>query len=286
MHLKRIVIATDESEAGRQAVRAGRELARQASGRVFILRVVPHRALAVAGRMLEGALQEEEGRSEHDRLRRWVDAELPAEPLPGGVELGIAAGVPSIEISRFADNYRADLLVLGRKARSQAARLLVGDTADAVARRSRVPCLFVPSGVGYVRRVLVGLDGTERGMVVLQRACGFARDAGAALRVVTVEPAGVGEDGAAVGPPLARSQRLASRARQIVGRELGDEALATVEIRRGDPVEELLSAVEDPGTDALAIGFNRGGPPGLLEAGSTARRLAHLAPCSVLTIPL
>jgi nucleotide-binding universal stress UspA family protein len=34
------------------------------------------------------------------------------------------------------------------------------------------------------------------------------------------------------------------------------------------------------------IGCHRGGPPGILEAGSTARRLAHTAPCAVLTIPL
>ncbi|MGH7580864.1 MAG: hypothetical protein ACREM9_11870, partial [Gemmatimonadales bacterium] len=50
--------------------------------------------------------------------------------------------------------------------------------------------------------------------------------------------------------------------------------------------EQVLAAVEAPEAEVLAIGFNRGGPPGVLEAGSTARRLAHLAPCSVLTIPL
>jgi hypothetical protein len=280
------VIATDESEAGRQAVRAGCELARRTSAHIFILRVVSHRALAAAGQALGGPSHEEMDQSEHERLRRWLDTELSLDGVAGEVELGIAAGVPSVEISRFAENYRADLLVLGRKSRSQAARLLVGDTADAVARRSRVPCLFVPAGAGPLRRMLVALDGSERGMVVLQRACSFARDAGAALRVVTVEPAVPGEEGAAPEPPLARSHRLASRARQIVRRELGEEALVTVEIRRGEPADELVAAVEDPGTEVLVVGFHRGGPPGVLEAGSTARRLAHLAPCAVLTIPL
>jgi nucleotide-binding universal stress UspA family protein len=286
MQLNRIVIATDESQAGRQAVRAGRELARRTSARIFVMRVVSHRALVTAGQPSGGPLEEESDQSEHERLRRWLDAELSLAGIPGEAELGIAAGVPSIEISRFAENYRADLLVLGRKARSQAARILVGDTADAVARRSRVPCLFIPSGAESVRRILVALDGSERGMVVLQRACGFARGTGAALRVLTVEPAVPGKDGAALEPPLARSQRLASRVRQIVRRELGEQAHVTLENRRGEPVAELLRAVEDPGTEVLAIGFNRGGPPGVLEAGSTARRLAHLAPCAVLTIPL
>ena len=62
-----------------------------------------------------------------------------------------AYGLPGIEIGRFAEHVRADLLVLGRKQRSRGQRLLLGDTADAVARRSRIPCLFVPAS-GMRRR--------------------------------------------------------------------------------------------------------------------------------------
>jgi nucleotide-binding universal stress UspA family protein len=57
-------------------------------------------------------------------------------------------------------------------------------------------------------------------------------------------------------------------------------------VRRGDPAEQILAAVEERIPDVLVIGCHRGGPPGILEAGSTARRLAHTAPCAVLTIPL
>jgi nucleotide-binding universal stress UspA family protein len=48
----------------------------------------------------------------------------------------------------------------------------------------------------------------------------------------------------------------------------------------------VLAEVRESGADLLVIGYHRGGPPGVLEAGSTARRLAHEAPCAVLTIPL
>jgi nucleotide-binding universal stress UspA family protein len=34
------------------------------------------------------------------------------------------------------------------------------------------------------------------------------------------------------------------------------------------------------------IGYHRGGLPGIIEAGSTARHVVHTAPCAVLTIPL
>ena len=59
-----------------------------------------------------------------------------------------------------------------------------------------------------------------------------------------------------------------------------------MEVRRGAIVEEILAAVDATGADVLVIGYHRGGLPGLIEAGSTARRVLHTAPCAVLTIPL
>ena len=177
MDLRNVAVATDESEAGRQAVRAGAELAERTSSRLFVTRVMTHGLAVAAGPV--AVATDDVHHAERGRLERWLGDDLPSPSTFAGVELEITAGVPSIEIARYAELRRADLLVLGRKARSQAARLLLGDTADAVARRSRVSCLFVPPRAQPIRRVLVALDGTERGMFVLQEACGFARAAGA-----------------------------------------------------------------------------------------------------------
>jgi nucleotide-binding universal stress UspA family protein len=51
-------------------------------------------------------------------------------------------------------------------------------------------------------------------------------------------------------------------------------------------VEQVLAAVDESGADTLAVGYHRGGPAGIIEAGSTGRRLLHAAPGAVLTIPL
>jgi len=205
------------------------------------------------------------------------------------VELGIAFGVPSVEISRFAESQAGDLLVLGRKRRSQFTRLLLGDTADAVARRSRVPCLFVPPGTLSIRRMLVALDGTDRGEVVLRTACDLARAIGASLSVVTVEHGPQGESPElARATPLTRSAQLEERVQAMADeacRERG-KARVEVDVRRGGVVEQVLAAVEEARPDLLAIGYHRGGPPGMIEAGSVARHLAHSAPCAVLTVPL
>ena len=46
-------------------------------------------------------------------------------------------GYTGTTVTRIAERVGADLLVVGHKPRTQAMRLLLGDTADAVARRSR-----------------------------------------------------------------------------------------------------------------------------------------------------
>lgn len=290
MLLQHIVAAADESDAGRQAVRAAMALASRCSARVTVLRVMaveaaPRFAGVAEGIGMVSSDMSADDRPEVGRLRRWLEADV----LSGGdttqVELGVAYGIPGIEICRFSEDRGTDLLVLGRKRHSQMVRLLLGDTADAVARRSRFPCLFVPHGSGDPRKVLVALDGSDRGMNVLNQACDFARYTGASIEVVTVEPR-LPDEPVPVVPslPVARSSLLQVRVREVLTREgLPNTPLA---IRRGDAVEQILDVARASGSGVLVIGYHRGGPPSVIEAGSTARRLAHAAPCAVLTIPL
>jgi len=214
-----------------------------------------------------------------EQLERWVKSALPpVEPLPP-MTCSLAYGLPGIEIGRFAERLHADLLVIGRKPRTRMARLLVGDTADAVARRSRLPCLFVPPRNAPPRRVLVAVDGSERGMAVLAAADGFAREIGAGLGVLTVEPVHAGEPAhLATAIPATRSTRIQSRVHGTIAPNL--------EVRRGNAAEQILAAANERMPDVLVLGCHRGGPAGVIEAGSTARQVLHAAPCAVLTVPL
>ena len=287
MNVHQIVVATDDSDAGRQAVRTGVDIAKRASARVTVMRTVPIQAVpmfvGVAGAVEHGGNEA----VEVERLQRWLEADVLTRGDRYGVETAVAFGVAGVEICRFAEGRAADLLVLGRKPRSQMARLLLGDTADAVARRSRVAALFVPPNTGQISRLLVALDGIERGLRVLQAACGFAQAIGASLSVVTVERAPAGEPAhLASALPVERSARLRSQVRVLLSGQCVDAATPLVDVRRGPVVEQVLAAVEETSADALVVGYHRGGPPGVIDAGSTARHLAHLAPCAILTVPL
>jgi nucleotide-binding universal stress UspA family protein len=287
MLIRHIVVATDESEAGRSAVRTGLDLAERTFARLTVMRVVSIESIPLLGSVVGGGVGPDGAATALERLQRWVEAEL--EPTcPVSVELGIAFGIPGIEICRFAEQRGADLLVLGRKHRSAVARLLVGDTADAVIRRSRLPCLFEEQGAQPLSQLLVALDGSDRGMRVYAAARDFAQAVGLGLTVVTVE---CGDRPEALDPvpplPLTRSSRLWSELEPPASRR-GTPASAeiAVTIRQGRPVAEVLAEIAETGADVLTFGCHRGGPAGILESGGTARHLLHSAPVSVLTIPL
>lgn len=265
MHITHIVAAADESDAGRQAVWTALELAALTRARVTVMRAVPFDGDGTPAATAH--------------LRRWAESDLPPLTEPPAIRYAIAQGVAGIEIGRFAEREHADLLVLGRKLRSARARMLLGDTADAVARRSRVPCLFTLPSSATPRVVLAAVDGSDRGAAVLTTADDFAGQIGARLHVLTVEPEHAGEPAhLAAATPVARSTRMRRQVRGTLGREL--------EVRRGEAADQILEAVDEHAADLVVLGCHRGGPAGVIEAGSTARRVIHTAPCAVLTVPL
>ena len=279
MDMHHLLAAVDESDAGRGAVHTGLDLARRCSAGLTIMRTVPltidpvvvgtpgPKAAPTTGQQLEA-----------ERLWRWIAADLPPLDDRPPLDVAITRGVPGVEICRFAEDRHVDLLLVGRKRRAPMTRMLLGDTADAVARRSRIPCLFVPPGAHPILRVLVALDGTERGLRVFASARRFAAGIAAELHAVTVEVAPAGEpETLARQLPRERSIQLRHQVR-LAGGEL--------DIRRGTVVPEILAAVDHAEADVLVVGYHRGGPAGVIEAGSIARRLAHEVRCAVLTIPL
>jgi nucleotide-binding universal stress UspA family protein len=282
MELHHILAAADESEEGRAAIFAAARLLSRPGSRLSVLQVEPHIPEDGArSRLLEG-------------LRTMVAGQLRALRNPPAAELVLAAGIPDVEIGHYAETEAVDLIVVGRKHRSSLRRLMAGDTADAVARRSRSPCLSVPAGMVRLSRVLVALDGTERGQAVLLAAMDFARETAGRLRGVTVERPDPEEPGLS-DLLTARSARLSQMIEELrQHRSLGAGAWepipgpgdAVLAVHRGNVVEELLNEVEDFGAEVLVLGYHRGGPAGVIEAGSIARRILHEASCAVLTIPL
>lgn len=276
MELQHVAAATDGSSAGHHAVVVAARLAAQAAARLTVLTV----------RVVGGAELHEGNPAEGHGVRLQRDlaagfAGILAREAPDlDPEFVQLAGVPGIEIPRFAEEHGVDLLVLGRPHRTQSQRVFIGDTADAVARRSQVPCLLVAPETEALEPMLACLDATERSEAVSRTAMDFARIAGSRLRAVTVEPVWMNEpDELAAALPASRTVRLDASLNR-------SETPAELRVRRGSVLPELLAEATEVGAAVLAFGYRRGGPPGILEGGSVARGLMHSAPGAVLTVPL
>jgi len=276
----RIVVAVDDSVEAEAALGVATEIASCWPAELTALHVLATTAALAAGGSANPNFPDDETGSEN-RFRDRVEnvSRLSATPI----ESSIVHGFPAIEICRFAEDAEADLIVLGRKRHCARSRLLLGDTADAVARRSRVPTLFVPLGGARPSRILVALDGSSRGLQVLEEACDIAEALEAEIQVVTIEnvPA----------PQLFRNGSSEPAGASLQSGVSGILALkgmpdCTMISRRGNIAEEVLAQLAECGCDALAIGHHRGEPSWAIQAGSTAHKLSHAAPCAVLTIPL
>src|SRR5438105_1647580 len=130
MQLRTILAATDESPDGRHAVHMARRLAASAGASLSVLRVLPVSGEAgkAAGRFVSNRTPERVASPDLEQFLQWLGPDALNGSL--GVELVLAYGVPGVEISRLAEERGADLVVLGRRARSPTHRLLLGETAD------------------------------------------------------------------------------------------------------------------------------------------------------------
>jgi nucleotide-binding universal stress UspA family protein len=282
MKLNSILVAVDNSAAGREAARSAAHVAALSGSELVVLSVAPGAGMPGAGET--NPLEQVEAALGSDFFAAFPTL---------GVEIAGVYGLPQVEIVRFAEHRRVDLLVLGRKPRSRTARIFLGDTADSVLRRSRIPCLVVPPEMKSFSQVSVALDGSERGFMVYDYATGFAEACCLKLSAITVEPEWTGEPAALSKQTLsARSERLAGmieRRRRSGRKVLSDPGTCTVAepliVRHGETVAEIVAEVQSARTDVLILGFHRGGPPLVVSSGSVSRKLVHSAPCAVLTVP-
>ena len=228
------VVGVDGSAEGAHALRVAEELARRCGARV----------LPVSA---DGATKVPEG----------------SHRVPG---------LPGIELPRYAESVGADLLILGRRPREGSSPPL-GATGDAVVRRSRVPCLLIPSQVPVPRTILLALDPGPRGGAVKDFTIEFAAAAGIELRCVSVKRV----PGARRGP--APSAREALTACDSAGHCLR-------RWREGELSTEILAEAEDVGADAVAFGVHRGGQLGAASQLGVSHHLVREARTALLTVPL
>ncbi len=153
-----VVVATDFSPDGDQAVWRATDLALAPDATLILTHVLPrHFEPAVESLIRSGAERE------LDRTATTIgDRLVAARRLDVKVKVRLVRGVPAEEIERIAETNGADLVTVGRRGHNPLRELLIGSTAGKLLRHGRLPVL-VACGVGRSSydKVLLGYDLSE-----------------------------------------------------------------------------------------------------------------------------
>jgi nucleotide-binding universal stress UspA family protein len=146
MPIRKILVAVDGSELATAAVRLAAELAAGLGGELAIVAVYdPKVVMSVEG----GPSALDLVAIHRDDARRSLDEAAKEATACPPVATFVRDGSPGREILAAADEWSADLVVLGTHGRGGLTRLLLGSTADSVVRHAGCPVLVVPrSAVG------------------------------------------------------------------------------------------------------------------------------------------
>jgi nucleotide-binding universal stress UspA family protein len=143
IELKRILVATDFSEASHVAVRYGRALSEAFRASLDVLHVMEDPfiyAPTSEGYLPPPQYFEEMEKTVQERLDQVIPA---ADRAKTQTRLLIKKGSPFVEIIRHAKSENIDLIVMGTHGRGPIAHMLMGSVAEKVVRKAPCPVLTV-----------------------------------------------------------------------------------------------------------------------------------------------
>lgn len=221
-----------------------------------------------------------------------------AAPLkaPGRmVDTRVIRGRPASALLDEATALQPDLIVMGSRGHGPLASMLIGSVSTEVV--DHAPCPVLVARRPSVHRLLVGVDGSESAQRAVATLSTWPIFAGLPARVVAVcdRPAGWGSSLSAAFYPVigaeagdtGRDERR-GRAEQIAEAACEDLARvglqATLELREGDPANELIRAATEDDADMIVMGSRGLSALSRLALGSVARKVLLHTHASVLVV--
>jgi nucleotide-binding universal stress UspA family protein len=245
--------------------------------------------IAQAQSQREQALKEAEelAAKASERVRSYFpDWEVRAEGLTGW---------PSSELIRRADEWKADLVVVGSQGRSALGRFVLGSVSKKVVTDSHHSVRVARAAVGKndstPPRVMIGVDGSPEAEHAVRAVGWRVWPDGTEVRIITVDDGTSPARIARVLPTAAamirdRNEETAVAARMMV--EWGENELRAIglnvsaAIEKGDPQRALIEEARKWNADSIFVGGRRfDGALERFRLGSVSTPLVTKAHCSV-----
>lgn len=271
-----ILFATDGSEGALQAAPLLTDLPLEADCQLTLLTV-------------------NEGSDEFGARQALAATEQALSHVTASLSLAERHGHAAEEIVRLATELPADLIVVGSHGRRGLARFLLGSTCERVARHATCPVLVIRGDVRPIRRVLIGLDGSECSEDAVEWLRTFPWPLDAELRLVTVIPNlhSLAREHFVLMPPLVpqpvafdiwQREQAQQHLRATAACFVRPDLKVVTNVRSGDPLPVLLEAAREEGADLIVVGSHGYGAFDRLLLGSVSENLLRHAPCSVLVV--
>lgn len=283
--LRSIVAATDLSAPSRHAADRAVRLARASHAAVHLVHTLPSSALDDLTRWLG---ETKVAPALHDEACGRLRAQANELARRHGVHVTehLVAGHPVEAVTRQAEQLRADLLVTGTRGAGFLRGVVVGSTAERIAKRSGRPVLMVRQIAHEpYRRVLVPVDFSPWSTAAIELAARVAPGGVLVLMHAVEVPyegkmrlAGVADDVIARYREQARREAV-RRLQQAADRSgLSPQRLSTVVVDGGDPWMLIAQQEKEHDCDLITIGKHGRHALEDLLLGSTTRMV--LSECS------
>jgi CBS domain-containing protein len=279
---KRILVAYDGSSSAGAGLRMGIDLAKATGAELQTLSVEEHlpRYAATIGEV--EAAREAIDAHFHALTKHARDLAL-VEGLD--IETLVRQGHEVETILAVAREGKADLLVIGDQGHSRILERLVGSTAHSLARLAPCSILLMRGGrapgrgLGGIKRILVGLDGSPLGRLAFHRALDLAILSGGTVIGVTVREVPAGTRPEAIDWTGVEQLQVAAEAH---ARSVG---VPFTGVRRvGHAAQALSDQTRESAADLVVLGATGLEHPWSPTMGGTAGRVIGEAPCPVLLV--
>jgi nucleotide-binding universal stress UspA family protein len=285
----RVLLATDGSADARAAAEWLAAFPLPADTRVLVLA-----AVALPPSPLDIPTVREFERALLDDGRRTADeAAARLGPRFGAAEVRVVPGDPREEIVRAAEEWAADLVVVGARGLGAVATALLGSVSLAVARHAPCAVLVVRPHPAPLRSAVVAIDGSAGAEEAARFFAGLSLPRGLAVRLVgVVEPPQAPRTAPAVADDLLRAaialitddRRRALQEALERAAERFDAPALTHELPVGPPGETLERLAASPGVHLMVLGARGLGGLKRLVLGSVSERVLRHAACPVLIV--
>ena len=290
--LTRILCPTDFSDVSTKAEAYATALAGRYDARLHLLHVDPPTPImSPYGEMPVDIRLFEEQRDQAEKDLATSRERARAAGVPA--EASVRGGHPAREILTVADEFHADLVVIGTHGRGGVEHLLLGSVAEKVMRKAPCPVMVVPAGTGpgsdvRFSRVLCPIDGSASSSDAVSYAVSLARDThGRLILVSVVEPVPAGSEFGALDTEEYR--RLGeAHAQALLTNALSPDVRGWCQVEQvvayGKASDALLETARNMHADVIVMGVRGRGAIDLMAFGSTTNDVIRRATCPVLAV--